>query len=306
MSLHHDHARFTHSHRFLGHGHAKAEARARLVTLLTFLFMLCEVAAGLWSGSMALLADGVHMATHAGAIGLAALTYTLARRHEGDARFSFGSGKFGDLSAFASAVVLGLLALGLAVQSVHRFFEPQTVAYGEALFVAVLGLGINLICAALLHDSHDHHEHAHDHNLQAAYVHVLTDALTSILAIAALAAGLFWGIAFADPLAGLLGAAMIALWAYGLLRDSALVLLDAVDDPKLAGDVRSWVEQNFAVAICDFHLWQLGPGHHGLILSLVGSSPADCEKIKHDLYSRHPSLSHITVEAAVCRDCAPR
>jgi cation diffusion facilitator family transporter len=302
----HNHARFTHGHRFLGHDHERAEARARAVAILTAAFMVCEIAAGLIFGSMALLADGVHMATHAGAIGLAALAYWLARRNEGNARFSFGAGKFGDLAAFASAVVLGMLAVGVAIQSVERILAPGTVAYGEALIVAAIGLGINLLSAALLHDGHHHgHDHDDDHNLRAAYVHVLADALTSILAMAALAAGLYFGVAWADPLAGLIGAVVIASWSYGLIRDSALVLLDAAENPALAVDIRSWVEQNYAVAVYDFHLWRLGPGHLGLILSLVGGSDTDIEKIKERLAARFPNLSHITVEAAVCADCAP-
>jgi cation diffusion facilitator family transporter len=299
----HDHTRYFHSHRFLGHSHARAERRARLVAGLTFLFMLVEIFCGLWFGSMALLADGMHMATHAGAIGLAALTYGLARRHEGDARFSFGSGKFGDLAAFASAIVLGLLALMVAAQSLHRFAAPQGVAYGEAFVIATIGLGINFVSALLLKDDHDHD---HDHNLRAAYVHVLTDALTSVLAMAALAAGYLWGAAFADPLAGLVGAAMIGWWAWGLMRDSALVLLDAGADPELAAGIKSWVEASYAVAVCDFHLWRLGPGHNGLILSLIGSNETDCDKIKRELSLRYASLSHITVESVVCRDCVPR
>ncbi|GAA0575604.1 CDF family Co(II)/Ni(II) efflux transporter DmeF [Rhizomicrobium electricum] len=309
----HAHTRFTHDHVFLGHGHEKSEARARLVTLLTALFMVVEIVAGLWFGSMALLADGVHMATHVGALGLAAGAYWLARRHAADSRFSFGSGKFGDLAAFASAIVLGLLSLGVAVESVRRVMQPVTVEYGEALVIAVIGLLVNIASAAILHEGHDHHhdhEHGHDHdhlhrdnNLRAAYVHVLADAATSVLAIVALAAGMVFGIAWPDPVVGIVGAVMIALWAVGLIRDSALVLLDAVDDPDMASDIRATVEHELHGKVFDLHLWRLGPGHHGLIVSFAGEA-ADGERLKALLTRRYPSLSHVTVELAVCADCA--
>lgn len=299
----HDHLKYFHGHRFLGPAQAKAEARTRLVTALTFVFMLVEIGAGLWFGSMALLADGIHMATHAAALGLAALTYALARRHIADPRFSFGSGKFGDLSAFASGIVLLLLAIGVAAQSVYRMVAPTAVAYGEALLIAVIGLVVNIVSAALLHEGHD--ESGQDHNLDAAYIHVVTDALTSILAIAALAAGLYFGISFADPLAGLIGGAVIGWWAVGLMRESALVLLDAEDDPELAKAIKAEVERDFPVTICDFHLWRLGPGHRGLILSLIGANATDCDTVKRALSERFPGLSHITVETTVCPACAP-
>jgi cation diffusion facilitator family transporter len=300
----HHHADWTHGHVFLGHGHERAEARTRLVTILTALFMVVEIAAGLMFGSMALLADGVHMATHVGALGLAAAAYWLARRHAADARFSFGSGKFGDLAAFASAIILGLLSLGVAIESIRRFIEPVGVRYTEALFIAVIGLAVNIASAALLRDPHEHHEdHHHDHNLRAAYLHVLADAATSVLAIVALASGLVFGIGWADPLVGIVGALVIASWAYGLVRDSALVLLDAEDDPALARDIRALVEREAKAQVSDLHLWRLGPGHRGLIVSLVGGG-ADNERIKQILVERYPSLSHVTVEVTVCGDCA--
>jgi cation diffusion facilitator family transporter len=301
----HEHADWTHGHVFLGHGHERAESRTKLVTILTALFMVVEIVTGLLFGSMALLADGVHMATHVGALGLAAAAYWLARRHAADARFSFGSGKFGDLAAFASAIILGLLSLGVAIESVRRFIEPVSVHYAEALFIAVIGLAVNVASAFLLHDPHEHDDHHRDHNLRAAYVHVLADAATSVLAIIALASGLIFGIGWADPLVGIVGAAVIASWAYGLVRDSALVLLDAEDDPDLARDIKALVEREAGAQVSDFHLWRLGPGHRGLIVSLVGGG-ADNERIKRILVERYPSLSHVTVEVAVCADCAPQ
>jgi cation diffusion facilitator family transporter len=301
----HEHADWTHGHVFLGHGHERAESRTKLVTILTALFMVVEIVTGLLFGSMALLADGVHMATHVGALGLAAAAYWLARRHAADARFSFGSGKFGDLAAFASAIILGLLSLGVAIESVRRFIEPVSVHYAEALFIAVIGLAVNVASAFLLHDPHEHDDHHRDHNLRAAYVHVLADAATSVLAIVALASGLVFGFAWADPLVGIVGALVIASWAYGLVRDSALVLLDAEDDPDLARDIKALVEREAGAQVSDFHLWRLGPGHRGLIVSLVGGG-ADNERIKRILVERYPSLSHVTVEVAVCADCAPQ
>jgi cation diffusion facilitator family transporter len=305
----HDHTDWTHGHVFLGHGHERAEARTKLVTVLTALFMVVEIVTGLLFGSMALLADGVHMATHVGALGLAAAAYWLARRHIGDARFSFGSGKFGDLAAFASAIILGLLSLGVAIESVRRFIEPVSVHYAEALFVAVIGLAVNVASAFLLRDPHEHgeqHAHHHDHNLRAAYLHVLADAATSVLAIVALACGLVFRIGWADPLVGIVGALVIASWAYGLVRDSALVLLDAEDDPDLARDIKALVEREAGAQVSDFHLWRLGPGHRGLIVSLVGGGAADNDRIKRILVERYPSLSHVTVEVAICADCAPQ
>lgn len=301
----HGHGVWTKDHIFLGHGHEKAEARARLATLVTAVFMAVEIAAGLYTGSMALLADGIHMATHVAALGLAALAYWLARRHAASARFSFGSGKFGDLAAFASALLLGATAVAVAVESVSRLISPSQVAYGEALLIAVLGLFVNLASAWILKDSHDHH-HGHDHrdhNMRAAYVHVLADAATSVLAIIALAGALYWGLAFLDPLCGLIGAAVIGIWAFGLIRDSAMVLLDAESDPALAREIKNLIENDMNARVADMHLWRLGPGHQGLIVSLIAKANTDAETVKAALRARHPGLSHVTVEVAVCADC---
>jgi cation diffusion facilitator family transporter len=308
----HDHGLWTHDHHFLGHGHERAESRARAAAIVTALFMVVEIAAGLIFRSMALLADGIHMATHVGALGLAAAAYWLARRHVANTRFTFGSGKFGDLAAFASAVVLGVIAIAVAVESVERLLTPVAVAYRDALIIAAIGLAVNVICAFILADSHDHHHghahghhHANDHNMRAAYVHVLADAATSVLALAALAGGLFFGLAWLDPLVGLIGAAVIASWSYGLIRDSGMVLLDAEADPDLAREIRTSVESEFEARVADLHLWRLGPGHHGLIVSLVSPGPATAESVKDTLRRRYPDLSHVTVEVAVCADCGP-
>lgn len=330
----HDHGLWTHDHRFLGEGHERSERRAKLAAGVTTVFMIVEIAAGLAFGSMALLADGVHMATHVGALGLAAGAYWLARRHASDTRFTFGSGKFGDLAAFASAIVLGVAALGVAVESVERLLSPVSVDYRDALLIAAIGLCVNLVCALILggahehghghervdhsrhghdhhgHDEHDDHGHDdHDHesvdlNLRAAYVHVLADAATSLLALGALAVGLFYGVRWLDPLVGIVGAGVIGSWAYGLIRDSGMVLLDADANPALSREIRHMIETDLGARVADLHLWRLGPGHQGLIVSLVSPDVTSAEQVKKALRARHPDLSHVTVEIAVCADCA--
>ena len=310
----HNHGLWTHDHVFLGHGHERAERRAKLATALTAVFMVVEIVAGLAYGSMALLADGIHMATHVGALGLAAGAYWLARRHAGDARFTFGSGKFGDLAAFASAIALGIAGFAVAVESVGRLVSPISVQYGDAFLIAALGLLVNLGCALILRDGHAHdhghdhgHAHAHggdDHNMRAAYVHVLADAATSVLALVALGAGYLWGIAWLDPIVGLVGAVVIGSWAYGLVRDAGMVLLDAEDDPGLAGDIRAMIEGEMGARIADLHLWRLGPGHRGLIVSLVAPMRRPPKRSRRRCATRFSALSHVTIEVAVCADCA--
>ena len=311
----HSHGAWTRDHLFLGKGHSRAEARATIAAVLTALFMVVEIVCGLLYGSMALLADGIHMATHVGALGLAAGAYWLARRHAGNTRFSFGSGKFGDLAAFTSAIILGLTAIAVAVESLQRIVNPGAVRYGDALLIAVIGLLVNLVTALILKDdyhAHDHghdhahghsHAHGHDNNMRAAYLHVLADAATSVLAIVALAAGYWYGLGILDPLSGLVGAAVIGAWSWGLIRDSGLVLLDADSDPRLSGEIRAYMESELGARVSDLHLWRLGPGHHSLIVSLVAPAATSAETVKAALRQRYPDLSHVTVEVAVCADC---
>lgn len=304
----HTHA-WTHDHMYLGSGHARAERRTRLVTALTAVFMVVEIAAGVAFGSMALLADGVHMATHVAALGLAAGAYWLARRHARNPRFSFGSGKFGDLAAFASAIILGLFGLGVAVESGLRLYAPVTIHYGDAIVIAAIGLGLNIVSAFMLHpasaEGHDHdHHHGHDLNLRAAYLHVVADAATSVLAVIALTAGALFGWGFLDPVVGLLGAFVIARWSVQLTRASALVLLDVEGDPKLAEDIRHTLESEIGARVADLHLWRLGPGHLGLIVSLVSADGCSADQVKDALRARYSGLSHVTVEVAVCATCA--
>jgi cation diffusion facilitator family transporter len=307
MSETHDHA-WTRDHIYLGAGHERAEARTRLVVYLTAVFMIVEMVAGLVFGSMALLADGVHMATHVGALGLAAWAYWMARRHARNRQFSFGSGKFGDLAGFASALVLAIISLAIVVDSAMRLYAPVAIHYVEAIIVAGIGLAVNIISAlALAEDDHDAEDpgHHHDYNLRAAYIHVLADAATSLLAIAALVAGLFFGLRFLDPVVGLLGAFVVGRWSIQLMRQSGRVLLDVEDDPTLADDIRRLIEVDLGARISDMHLWRLGPGHRGLIVSIVCSAPCSADSIKEEIRRRHSGLSHVTVEISVCADCTP-
>jgi cation diffusion facilitator family transporter len=305
MSDPHNHA-WTQDHVYLSAGHDRAEARTRLVVYFTAAFMLIETVAGLVFGSMALLADGVHMATHVGALGLAAWAYWMARRHARNRQFSFGSGKFGDLAGFSSALVLGIISLAIAADSIVRLYSPVAIHYLEAMVVAALGLGVNIISAvALAEDGHDHCNpaHHHDYNLRAAYVHVLADAATSVFALIALAAGLLFGWRFLDPVVGLAGAFVIGRWSVLLMQQSGRVLLDVEDDPMLANDIRKTLEQDLRAQISDMHLWRLGPGHRGLIVSVVSPVPRSADEIKHEIRRRHSGLSHVTVEISVCSDC---
>jgi cation diffusion facilitator family transporter len=246
---------FTHDHVFLGAAHDENARRTRWVVLLTALMMVGEIVAGYVTGSMALLADGFHMATHAGALGVAALAYADARRHACNPAYRFGTGKVGELAGFASAMVLGIIALGIGVESTLRLFQPINVAFGEATVIAVIGLAVNIVSAVLLsgghhhgHDHHHHHHHGHHHhghgsdnNLRSAYIHVLADALTSVLAIAALLAGRYLGWLWMDPVMGIVGAIVIARWSWTLMRDTAAVLLDRTDH-HVADEVRELVE----------------------------------------------------------------
>ena len=309
----HDHDAWTHDHVFLGAGHGHAERRTRIAATVTALFMAVEIAGGFLFHSMALIADGVHMATHVGALGLAAGAYFLARRHAQNTRFTFGSGKFGDLAAFASAIALAILAIGVVAESVSRLFDPVSVRYLEALPIAGLGLAVNIVSALILqtphshgqgghdHGAHDHHHH--DNNMRAAYVHILADAATSVLAILALGAGWLWHAWYLDPIVGIVGAFVIASWAYGLIRASGRVLLDAEDDPELAREIRALIESDMNARVADLHLWRLGPGHRGLIVSLVCPDQMTVERIRAVLRARYADLSHVTVEIAVCADC---
>lgn len=296
LAAHHDHA-------FLGDDHRRNERRTWLVIAITATMMVAEISAGNLFGSMALVADGWHMSTHAAAMLITALAYLYARKHVNNPRFTFGTGKLGDLAGFASAVILALIALLIGWESFRRIQSPVDIDFREAIIVAVVGLAVNLICAWLLRDDHSHHHHHHHHdshagrdqNLRAAYLHVLADALTSVLAIAALTLGSIYGWVLLDPLMGIVGAFVIARWSMVLVRDTGAVLLDYLpqeeDLPQEIGQILA----REGAEIADLHVWQLGPGHHGAIVSLVTDHPRQPSYYREKLAAIH-DLSHITVE----------
>jgi cation diffusion facilitator family transporter len=303
----HSLAAWRHEHVFLGEGHDRNERRTWAVVGLTAAMMVAEIAGGMIFGSMALLADGWHMSTHAGALAIAAGAYRYARRHARDPRFAFGTGKLGDLAGFTSAIVLAMVSLGIGYESVVRLFQPVAIHYGEAVAIAGVGLAVNLLSARLLWDDHhhdhhdhddDHHHHHHDHNLRAAYWHVLADAFTSILAIAGLLVAWSYGWTWLDPVIGVVGALVIARWSWQLIRASGAVLLDAAPNAVLERTIRERLERDDD-RIADLHVWRLGPGHHGAIVSLVSDAPQAVEAYKARL-ADVPHLSHVTVEVHHC------
>ncbi|MBI6750948.1 CDF family Co(II)/Ni(II) efflux transporter DmeF [Pseudomonas syringae] len=298
---------YIHSHNFLGAGHDDNAKRTLWVVGLTVVMMVGEIAAGYITGSMALLADGFHMATHAGALGIAAAAYAFARKHSENSAYSFGTGKVGDLGGFASALILGLISLGIGVESVMRLLEPTQVQFGMATLIAVIGLIVNIVSALLLagggHDhahghthSHDHHgqSHGEDNNLRSAYVHVLADAVTSVLAIVALLAGKYLGWVWLDPVMGIVGAVVIARWAWSLMRDTASVLLDKTDD-HVAEEIRELLNQSGTLQITDLHVWRVGPQARAAIVSVHGSSELSADDVRAALKPVH-EVTHLTVE----------
>lgn len=303
MTLMTNHA---HEHVFLGAAHEENARRTLWVVMLTVVMMVAEIAAGYVTGSMALLADGFHMATHAGALGIAAAAYAYAKRHARSPRYSFGTGKVGDLGGFASALILALVALGIGVESVIRLLEPTAVQFGTATLIAIAGLVVNIVSALLLghghshgHDhnhehDHEHHHHSNDNNLKSAYVHVLADALTSVLAIAALLAGRYLGWVWLDPVMGIVGAIVIARWAWSLMGITVGVLLDQTDE-HVAAEIRELVEQPGDARITDLHVWRVGPDAHAAIVSVVGQASTDADSIRERLKPVH-EVSHLTVE----------
>ena len=318
-----------HAHFFLGAKHDRHERRTWFVVALTAAMMVAEIVGGAIFGSMAVVADGWHMATHAGALAIAAMAYRFARRHARDARFTFGTGKVGELAAFTSAVILAFIALAIGYEAILRLSVPVAIDFEQATWLAVIGLMVNLVSAWMLFDQdhhhghghdHGHHEHARDHdhddhaghthghrrhhdtNLRAAYVHVLADAVTSVLAIAGLLAGRFYGWVWMDPLMALVGVAVILSWSVGLLRSAGAVLLDMVPDRRLAGALRKRLEVD-GDRVSDLHLWRLGPGHAGLIASVVSDHPQAPAAYKQRLEGIE-GLSHVTVEVHACHDHA--
>jgi len=308
-----------HDHAFLGAKHGTYEKRTWGVVALTTMMMVAEIGGGVLFGSMALVADGLHMLTHVAAMSIAAVAYSYARRNIDNDWFSFGTGKLGDLAAFGSAIILSMVALLIGYESVMRLIHPVEIEYREAIPIAVVGLAVNLISAFLLHDHHDHehvdrdfhhhsandhgdhdHDHGHDHthhadfNIRAAYAHVVADAVTSLLAIAALAVGAYFGLPWLDPTAGFIGTIVITIWAYSLIKSAAAVLLDAVPSRAHAVLIRDRLETE-GDRVADFHLWRLGPGHLGVLAVVVTHKPQPPAHYKAKLADIE-GLSHVNIE----------
>jgi cation diffusion facilitator family transporter len=299
-----------HEHVFGQDVRREGERRTRIVIVLTAVTMVAEIVAGLVFGSMALLADGLHMASHAMALGISAFAYAYARRHAADVRFSFGTGKVNALAGYTGAVLLAVFALFMAVESIGRFFAPVTIHFDQAILVAVLGLAVNAVSAWILggghgHD-HDHahahphgHAHHHDHNLRSAYLHVLADALTSIAAILALLAGKFLGWGWMDPAMGIVGSLLIARWSVQLLRESSRTLLDRQAPEGLRESVRKAIEGDTTDRVMDLHLWSIGPGIWAAEIAVLAEAPEPPDAYK----ARLPDdlgIVHATMEVLPC------
>ncbi len=327
MDHSHDLRPWQHAHVFDA-GNRMGERRTHWVLAITLLTMVIEIAAGWWTGSMALLADGWHMGTHALALGVAAGAYYLARRHAGDERYAFGTWKIEVLGSFASALVLGLVGVGIVVESIARLWKAEPIDAQAALIVAVSGLVVNVVSAWLLHGAqgghgHDHsHDHSHHHphghghdqhhdhrdhrarggedlNLRAAYAHVLADALTSVFAIAALSAALWLGWTWLDPLVGVIGAVVIAVWAWGLMRQSSAVLLDREMDHPLTDAVRATLESDGDAKVADLHLWRVGRDSFAAIVCVVADAPLT-PSVYRDRLKAHEELVHVSIEVNRC------
>jgi cation diffusion facilitator family transporter len=320
----------SHGHVFLGDDHERAERRTWAVIVLCTVMMIAEIIGGALFGSLALIADGLHMSTHAGALLLAALAYTFARRYAADPAFTFGTGKFGDLAGYSSAIVLAMIALLIGYEAVSRFLNPIPIAFDEAIPIAVLGLAVNIASAWLLAGGHHHgrghdrghghsHGHAHDHdhphdddhdhddaedpaherhhrdnNMRAAIIHVAADAAVSVLVIVGLLLARQFGWVWMDPLAGFIGALVIASWSIGLIRDTGAILLDRMPDRAMAEKVKRTIESE-GDQVTDLHLWRLGPGHLGAIVSIATSAAHEPAHYRERL-ADFPDLSHVTVE----------
>ncbi|MFZ0694873.1 MAG: CDF family Co(II)/Ni(II) efflux transporter DmeF [Alphaproteobacteria bacterium] len=308
---------FRHEHIFLGDHHAQNERKTWAVIALCGAMMAAEIGGGALFGSMALIADGLHMSTHAGAMLIAALAYSCATRHSRDERFAFGTGKVGDLAAFCSAIILAMIAVLIGWESVERLLQPVPIGFDEAIPVAMLGLCVNVASAWLLRDDHDHAGHSnirrhdgyrdsetskndfstghhHDLNIRAAYAHVLADAAVSLLAVIGLVAGRQLGWVWMDPVMGIVGACVIANWSWGLVHAAGVVLLDFRPDSALATEVLNRLEQN-GDRVVDLHLWRVGPGHAAAVISVVSDRPERPAAYKARL-ADIPGLSHVTIE----------
>ncbi len=292
-----------HHHVFGNDQHQKGERRTRWVVAITLVMMAIEIVAGMAFGSMALLADGWHMATHAAALGVTVFAYSYARKHATNPRYSFGTGKVGALGGFASAISLALVALAVTGESLNRLLSPVEIHFGEAIGVATIGLIVNVVCALLLREDHGHHHHHggghhhhhHDHNLRGAYLHVMADALTSVLAILALVLGSQFGWAWMDPAMGIVGAVIIARWSWGLLHSTSGVLLDAEVSMEKRTEVQKAIEADSDNHVVDLHLWRVGPSHLAAVVSIVSSEPKEPDYYR-ELLRDFSDIVHVTVE----------
>jgi len=303
----HDLSAFRHTHAF-DPGNPAGERRTWIVVGITAATMVAEIVAGWLTGSMALLADGWHMATHVVALSIAGVAYFLARRWVSDERFAFGTWKIEVLGAFTSALLLGVVALAMVVESVRRILRPEAIDFGPALVVAVIGLGVNVACALVLSHGHDRgharahddgHHHHHDLNMSSALAHVVTDALTSVLAIVALGAGLWWGWRWLDPAMGVVGAVVIAWWSKGLITDSARVLLDREMDSPVVGEIRRAIQSDGDAEIADLHVWRVGRSSHAAVITVVARDPLSPAAYRERVAGIR-TLAHVSVEVNRC------
>jgi cation diffusion facilitator family transporter len=305
---------WTHDHVFDA-GNQAAERGTRAVMWITAVMMVVEIFAGWWFNSMALLADGWHMSSHAVAIGLSAFAYAAARRYARDPRFAFGTWKIEVLGGFASAIFLLGVAVMMVVESFGRMLSPQAIHYEEAMVIAGIGLVVNVVCAAILGRAHDHHQHGdgdhhhhhghhHDLNLKSAYVHVIADAATSVFAIAALAGGWLYGWSWLDPAMGIVGAVLVAVWAKNLLRETGKVLLDREMDHPVVGEIREAVETGPEAGhtrIADLHVWRVGKRSYSCAISVVTHDPALTPQRVREQLAQHDEIVHSTIEIHQCK-----
>ncbi len=314
--MHSDHlSDWSHNHAF-DSGNPNAERGTRLVMWITAAMMIVEIVAGWWFNSMALLADGWHMSSHAVAIGLSAVAYGAARRYANDPRFAFGTWKIEILGGFASAIFLLGIAMIMVVSSVERLLSPQAIHYREAIVIATIGLAVNIVCALILsragdheHDhGHDHHNHHNDLNLKSAYTHVVADTATSILAIIALAGGWFYGWSWLDPVIGIVGAILVALWAKGLIIDTGAVLLDREMDHPVVDEIRAAIETapgEGETHVTDLHVWRVGKRAYSCAVSVITHDTTLTPQRIREQLALHDEIVHLTAEIQVCSVAHP-
>lgn len=291
-----------HSHTFGQDLKRPGELRTFIVIAITGTMMVVEIVAGIRYGSMALLADGLHMASHTAALGINAFAYIYARRHAHNTDFSFGTGKVNALGGFSGAILLALFAMLMAGESVDRLLNPVDIVFNQAIFVAVLGLVVNGVSVFILgvhdHDDHDHAHH-HDHNLKSAYLHVLADALTSVLAIIALLTAKYFGLIWMDPAMGIVGAILVARWSLGLLRTTSGVLLDKQGPESIQHGIRDSIERDDDSEVADLHLWSIGPNIYTAVIAVVAQQPATPEQYKKRI-PKNLGVAHISIEIHEC------